>query len=106
MNGRLFQVWFGLVWQVRGIPVTFPGPAEEQEEDLNLIRGFTPKLLDRVNKVIFDSCSCSCPDNSLLLIQLVKVCKLLEVNTANFHCSYIDLNDLAANNTPTMDWDS
>ena len=34
-----------------------------------------------------------------------KVCKLLEVNTANFHCSYIDLSDLTANNTPTMEWD-
>ena len=32
-----------------------------------------------------------------------KVCKLLEVNTANFHCSYIDLSDLTANNTPTME---
>ena len=35
-----------------------------------------------------------------------KVCKLLEVNTANFHCSYIDLSDLTANNTgSTMEWD-
>ena len=43
----------------------------------------------------------------LLLIKFFKVCALLEVNTANFQCSYIDLNawDLFANNTPTMDWE-
>ena len=28
----------------------------------------------------------------LLLIKFFKVCALLEVNTANFQCSYIDLN--------------
>ena len=33
---------------------TFPGLVQEQEEDLNLIRGLTPKILDRVNKVIFN----------------------------------------------------
>ena len=100
---------------------TFPGLAEEQEEDLNLVRGLTPKLLDRVNKVIFHSCSLSLTLEFLplfmlmllldvililLLILLVKVCKLLEVKTANFRCTYIiDLNHLTANNTPTMDWD-
>ena len=99
---------------------TLPGLAEEQEEDVKLVRGLTPKLLDRVNKVIFHSCSLSLTleflpvfmlmlllnvSLILLLILLVKVCKLLEVNTANFRCSYINLNHLTANNTPTMDWD-
>ena len=37
---------------------TFPGLVQEQEEDLNLIRGLTPKILDRVNKVILN-CSLS-----------------------------------------------
>ena len=36
---------------------TFPGLVQEQEEDLNLIRGLTPKILDRVNKVILIICS-------------------------------------------------
>jgi len=72
-------------FRLQGARESFPGLAEEQEEDLNLVRGWTPNLLDRVSKV----------------------CKLLETNTENFHCSYIGLNvkDLMANNTPTMDWD-
>ena len=43
-------------FRLQGERESFPGLAEEQEEDLNLVRGWTPNLLDRVNKVLFNSC--------------------------------------------------
>ena len=56
---------------------TFPGLVQEQEEDLNLIRGLTPKILDRVNKVIFQSSSIAHYHSHFLLLLLFMLMLLL-----------------------------